>query len=147
MKKRCKDARPTVGAVKRAAEPGTNSCESPDPICILPRAAAVRQTKISGFLLAGAENAIPRCHLRQLTGLSDRDLRRQIQDERLSGSPILSSTTTGGYYLPSSETELEHFVRSMQSRAKEIEAVAAAVEKGNGGLSEQTPYTVPEETL
>lgn len=132
MTKDRKDARPAIGVAGRAAEPGTNSCESPDPICILPRAAAVRQTKIKDFLLAGAENAIPRCHLRQLTGLSDRDLRRQIQAARLGGDPILSSTTTGGYYLPADNAELEHFVRSMQSRAKEIEAVAAAVEKGNG---------------
>lgn len=91
-------------------------------------AAEGRQIQIKDFLLTGAENAVPRRHLRQLTGLSDRDLRRQIQAARLDGAPILSSTTTGGYYLPADNAELEHFVRSMRSRAREIEDVAVAVE-------------------
>ena len=106
--------------------------------------AAGRQIQIKDFLLIGSENAIPRRHLRQLTGISDRDLRRRIQLERLAGVPILSSTTAGGYYLPSSVADLEHFVRSMQSRAKEIEAVASAVEagsteKGRGEMLEISP--------
>lgn len=88
-----------------------------------------RQIQIKEFLLAGAENAIPRRHLRQLTGLSDRDLRRRIQEERLAGTPILSSNDAGGYFLPADESELEHFVRSMRSRAREIENVAAAIEQ------------------
>lgn len=142
-----KESRPSVSGTRTATEAGTVCKTASSSVSYDTTAAAVRQTKISGFLLAGAENAIPRCHLRQLTGLSDRDLRRQIQAARLDGDPILSSTTTGGYYLPADNAELEHFVRSMQSRAKEIEAVAAAVEKGNGGLSEQTPYTVPKESL
>lgn len=90
-------------------------------------ATEVRQIQISDFLLHGAENAVPRCHLRQLTGFSDRELRRRIQEERLAGVPILSDNQNG-YFLPENEQELRYFVRSMRSRAKEIEAVAAAVE-------------------
>ena len=123
-----------TAAYGRAAVPGIHSTT----------AAAGRQIQIKDFLLTGAENAVPRRHLRQLTGLSDRDLRRQIQEERLGGSPILSSTTTGGYYLPADNAELEHFVQSMKSRSREIEAVAAAVENRNigkvhGEMSEISP--------
>ena len=89
--------------------------------------AEVRQTGISSLLMHGAENAVPRRHLRQLTGLSDRDLRRRIQMERLSGIPILADNSSG-YYLPADRTELDMFVRSMRSRSREIAAVAAAAE-------------------
>lgn len=89
--------------------------------------AAGRQIKIKDFLSHGVENGVPRRHLRQLTGLSDRDLRRRIQRERLSGIPILADNSSG-YYLPADRTELDQFVRSMRSRSREIAAVAAAVE-------------------
>lgn len=58
-------------------------------------AAEGRQIKISDYLAHGAESAIPRRHLRQLTGLSDRDLRRQIELERREGSAICSDNLTG----------------------------------------------------
>lgn len=93
--------------------------------------AAGRQIQIKDFLLIGSENAIPRRHLRQLTGLSDRDLRRRIQRERMSGVPILADNSSG-YYLPADKTELDQFVRSMRGRAREIQAVAAAIEQAEG---------------
>lgn len=100
-------------------------------------AAADRQIQIADFLLAGAENAIPRRHLLQLTGFSDRELRRRIQDERLAGVPILSDNQSG-YYLPADDGERARFIRSMRGRAQEIQAVAAAVE-GPGEMSEISP--------
>lgn len=90
---------------------------------------AGRQIQISDYLLAGVENAVPRRHLQQLTGFSDRELRRRIQEERLAGVPILSDNASG-YFLPSDEEEKQRFVRSMRGRAQEIQAVAAAVEVG-----------------
>lgn len=92
-------------------------------------AVEVRQIQIKDFLLTGAKNAISRRHLRQLTSLSDRELRRRIQEARLAGCPILSDNASG-YFLPSDEEEKQRFIRSMRSRAREIEAVAAAVEAG-----------------
>jgi len=129
---------------KEQAETGTACETASSSVSYDNTAAAGRQIQIKDYLLHGAENAVPRRHLRQLTGISDRDLRRRIQLERLAGVPILSSTTAGGYYLPSSVADLEHFVRSMQSRAKEIEAVASAVEagsteKGHGEMLEISP--------
>lgn len=87
-----------------------------------------RQIQVSDFLMRGVENATPRRHLRQLTGFSDRDLRRRIQEERQRGFPILSDNEHG-YFLPADAEERARFVRSMRSRAKEIESVATAVEE------------------
>lgn len=72
---------------------------------------------------------MPLRHLVQITGLPGRDLRRRIQAERLSGVPILSDNISG-YFLPADDQERRRFVQSMRSRAKEIEATAAAVERG-----------------
>lgn len=127
MKER-KEARPGIAVPKRAAETGT-ACETASSSANYHTTAAEgRQIKISDYLAHGAEHAVPRRHLRQMTGLSDRGVRRRIQEERLAGTPILSSNDAGGYYLTENQAELEHFVRSMRSRAREIEAVAAAVE-------------------
>lgn len=139
-------SRPGDCSTRTAAE--TAACERaavPYEDCTM--SAVVRQIQIKDYLLHGAENAVPRRQLRQLTGLSDRDLRHRIQEERLAGVPILSDNTFGGYFLPANDQERRKFVQSMRSRAREIEAVATAVSRGNGGLNEQTPYTVPEETL
>lgn len=89
--------------------------------------AAVRQIQISELLPAGEQNAVPLRHLVQITGLPGRDLRRRIQAERLSGVPILSDNISG-YFLPADDQERRRFVQGMRNRAKEIEAVAAAVE-------------------
>ena len=129
--------RPGTAILGRAAEPGANNHESPESHLNFNTAAASRQIQISDFLLHGQENAVPRRHLRQLTHLSDRELRRRIQEERLSGVPILSDNASG-YYLPADDLERARFIRSMRGRAREIEAVAAAVE-GPGEMSEISP--------
>lgn len=122
-------ARPAVAAAGRTAETAA-ACETTSNSVFHDNTAMeVRQIKIVDFLLAGVENAVPRCHLRQMTGFSDRELRSRIQEERLSGVPILSDNASG-YYLPADDLERTRFVRSMRGRAREIEAVAAAVEAG-----------------
>lgn len=83
---------------------------------------------IADLLLHGAENATPRLDLIAMTGLSDRDLRRQIEAERRSGAPILSDCV-GGYYLPAGEAERSRCVASMRRRAAEIETTANAIEE------------------
>lgn len=122
-----KESRPGVSGTETAAEMGAFG-EAPISFDYHSTAAEGRQIQIKDYLLRGAENAVPRHHLRQLTHLSDRELRRRIQEERLAGTPILSSNDAGGYFLPENQAELEHFVRSMRSRSREIETVAAAVE-------------------
>ena len=105
--------------------------------------AKFRQTGISSLLMHGADHALPLRQLKQMTGLPGRDLRRQIQRERLAGAPILSDNISG-YFLPANDLERQQFVQSMRCRAKEIQAVAAAVEagtseRGRGEMSEISP--------
>lgn len=129
--RRKKESRPSGYDTRAAAETaafGRAAISYGD--CTTP--AAGRQSGfIASLLSCGAENAIPRRHLRQLTGLSDRDLRRRIQRERMSGIPILADNLSG-YYLPADKTELDRFVSSMRGRAREIQAVAAAIEQAEG---------------
>lgn len=84
--------------------------------------------KIYDLLPVGAENAIPKVHLVELTGLSERALRAQVQQERRAGHLILTDCSNGGYYRPNHPSEAIPFVRSMRGRAKEVAAVADAVE-------------------
>lgn len=101
------------------------------------------QIQIADLLMHGADHALPLRQLKQMTGLPGRDLRRQIQRERLAGAPILSDNISG-YFLPANDLERQQFVQSMRCRAKEIQAVAAAVEagtseRGRGEMSEISP--------
>lgn len=93
------------------------------------RSAADSQTfRIADLLSPGAESAIPRRDLMALTGLRDRELRRQIEVERRQGVPILSDNING-YYLPGSDLERAECVKSMRHRSAEIARTAAAIEK------------------
>ena len=74
--------------------------------------------QIIGLLHTGEENAVTARDLAAITGLSVRDITLQIARERQAGAVILSSGK--GYFLPSSEDEILHFIRTMDSRAKQI---------------------------
>lgn len=126
--KNTKKGRPGDSSTRAAAETAAFD-RAPVPCKDSTTAAEVRQIQISDFLSAGEQNAVPLRHLVQITGLPGRDLRRRIQAERLSGVPILSDNISG-YFLPADDQERRRFVQSMRSRAKEIEATAAAVERG-----------------
>lgn len=80
---------------------------------------------IYDLLPVGAEYAISRRQLSQITGLPDRRLRRQIAEERRAGLLILSSTTEvgGGYFRPADTQELRRWVAMMQSHIAAILAV------------------------
>lgn len=88
------------------------------------------KTSIYDLLPVGAEYAISRRELSALTGIEDRQLRRQIAKERRAGVLILSSSeSNGGYYRAASREELQRYVRSMQSRSKEILTVIRTAEE------------------
>lgn len=74
--------------------------------------------KVSGLLHTGKENAVTARNLAAITGHSIREITAQIARERQAGAVILSSGK--GYFLPSSEDEILHFIRTMDSRAKQI---------------------------
>lgn len=78
----------------------------------------------------GAAHAISRRELAALTGLSDRQLRCRIAQERKAGALILSTTEGGGgYYRAASADELRRYVLSMRSQSRETLAAVRAAEK------------------
>ena len=84
--------------------------------------------RIADLLSPGAESAISRRDLMALTGLRDRELRRQIEVERRQGVPILSDNING-YWLSDDPAEIKKFSRSMRRRAAEIRLTAMRVAK------------------
>ena len=82
--------------------------------------------RIERLLSHGAENAVPLSHLVAMTELPARQVRQQIQAERLRGAQILADNQNG-YFLPNSQADVDNFVRSMLHRAHEIARVANTV--------------------
>lgn len=71
-------------------------------------------------LSIGEENALLPDYLKNSLGFSSvRALQKQIESERQQGKVILSSTQPpGGYYRPSSATEIRCFIRTLENRGK-----------------------------
>ena len=88
--------------------------------------------KISDLLGHGQSAAVPLRHLKELAGLPDREVRRQIERERMAGALIISDNQHG-YFLADDPAEAQRFARSMQHRAREILRTARAIE-GAAGL-------------
>jgi hypothetical protein len=92
-----------------------------------------RQPGFIGRLLShGSENGVTLHHLEKMTGLSGREVRREIERERRGGELIISDNKNG-YYLTDDPAEAQRFARSMRRRALEITRTARAVEKAAGG--------------
>ena len=118
----------------RAVENGTASQTAHASTIEFTTPPAERQPfRIADFLHPGAESAISRRDLMDLTGMSDRELRRLIEAERRQGIPILSDNQHG-YFLPGDSAERDRCVRSLRSRAAEIQRTADAIERGGDGV-------------
>lgn len=90
--------------------------------------AARGQFKIEALLMIGKENGLRLADLVRLLNQPERDVRREIQFERLHGVPILSDNVNG-YFLPSTPEDRAECVQSLRGRAKEILDVADAIER------------------
>lgn len=117
-----KSTRPGVAAPERAEIGNAASnfridCTAGNP---------ARQLKISDFLGIGAETGLTIRDLERMTGKPGREIRREIQRERLAGVPILADNRNG-YFLPRNELEKQICVKSMFRRASEIKKSAAAI--------------------
>ena len=99
------------------------------------------QGVVSSFLMSGCENGLHLSELVQLTGWTEREIRRVIQQERKAGKLILSDNKSG-YFLPASEHEVRRFIRSMSNRSREIAEVSRAAEDA---LSRMTGQEVLKE--
>lgn len=120
-----RNARPAVGAVEQAQAGNVLADGYSRDYCTSNFVSG--QILISDYLSAGQENAVPLRHLKNITGIDGRTVRRMIFEERLAGIPILADNQTG-YYLPATQDEKQRCVRSMKHRAKEIERAAEAIE-------------------
>ena len=117
----------------RAVETGTASRQATTSTIEFTTPPAERQPfRIADFLHPGAESAVSRRELMDLTGLPDRELRRLIEAERRQGIPVLSDNQHG-YFLPGDSAEKARCVHSLRSRAAEIMETADAIEQGGGG--------------
>ena len=67
----------------------------------------------------GRENTTSSERLQQLSGLSERDLRKTIEQLRRSGRVIISAVD-GGYYKPANTAELKRFIHKENSRALSV---------------------------
>lgn len=84
---------------------------------------------VAGLLPTGQQNAVPLRHLKELTHLPGREVRRLIQQERRAGALILSDNLRG-YFVAADEEEVRQFVKSMRRRAAEVRLTALYVERG-----------------
>ncbi len=121
-------ARPGAATPERVEDRQTYTDTATNPAYKSTTPAPAGQRSIADLLGVGRENAITRRDLERLTGLDGRSVRLLIERERRAGIPICSDNQNG-YYLPCCKSEKDAFVASMRHRAREIEQVAAAVEK------------------
>lgn len=87
--------------------------------------------KLLDYIPTGAENAIGTRDLLRLSGLPTiRALRKEIHRLRESGHIICSSTDTpAGYFIAADKKEAARFIRSMESRRREIGRAIKAAKK------------------
>jgi len=71
-------------------------------------------------LRIGKENAVTRDQLCILTGRSDRRNRKEIEELRLKGIPIVNMADKKGYYVPETKEELLQYVRVLESYANAL---------------------------
>lgn len=72
--------------------------------------------EISKLIPTGADDGLPMSDLSNLTGLTERDIRKCIEMLRRNGDVICSGVT--GYYRPADVFELREFVNRMTARAE-----------------------------
>lgn len=98
---------------------------------------AMRGCQVASLLGAGEENGIKLTELVQMTGRSERVVRRMIQRKRKNGVLILADNENG-YFLPGNIGEIRRFCRSMKHRAREINTVTLAAERALAEAKGQT---------
>ncbi len=75
-------------------------------------------TRIYNLVPYGQGNAVSREYLTNMTGFSDRRVRRSIERLRVAGLLICSSSSFNGYWKPTKRAEVQQFIDEMDSRAK-----------------------------
>lgn len=78
--------------------------------------------------LCNADEPLSRGQLRMITGLSDREIRRQINELRKSGVRIASSSSTSGYWICKDEDEYRQLRAEMYSRIADMAKAVRAMD-------------------
>lgn len=68
------------------------------------------------FIPIGKENAIKRSELCALSGLSDRNMRREIEELQMQGYRIVNMSDSMGYYIAKNEAEFNAYMKQERSR-------------------------------
>lgn len=71
------------------------------------------------YIPYGKGNAVKREDLRDMLGVSDRDMRRMIAQAR-KDAPIINLSDGYGYYRPNDKDDLLRYILQEQARAKKI---------------------------
>lgn len=100
------------------------------------------QGRIEALLHHGEENALRTSFLCAVTGLSQREVVKEVSRERANGALILSSCRgEGGYFLPSpgerGQRETEACLRTMRARAVKTLQAVYALQKSSQKLTGQ----------
>lgn len=80
------------------------------------------------ILLRRAEEPLTRSQLVSMTGMSDREVRREIAELRKAGVRVASSSKTAGYWLCQTEEDYRHLRAEMYSRIRDIAKTIRAMD-------------------
>ena len=68
------------------------------------------------YIGIGKENSIKRSELCALSGLSDRNMRKEIENLQMQGYRIVNMSDSVGYYVAKNDTEFNAYMRQERSR-------------------------------
>ena len=86
--------------------------------------------ELINLIPVGKKNSITRDELVGATGMSDREVRREIGRLRNKGTPICATIHGNGYFLAESEEEFKQAIREYTAYARSIFKTAAQMKKG-----------------
>ena len=72
------------------------------------------------FIGVGRDNAVPREYLMEATGLSDREVRKEIEKARKNGYIIINRQDGKGYYISDNTDDLLQQYKQNKRRAMSI---------------------------
>lgn len=84
---------------------------------------------IEDLIPFGRNNAVKRADLVNILGMSDRVVRKMIEEARQSGIVIINMQDGRGYYRPEGKEDLEGYIRQEEGRAKSIHRNLKAAKK------------------
>lgn len=104
-----------------------------------------QQGIIESFLMHGGANAVSAEHLMRMTGLDLRQLRKQVELERRSGTLILTRPQ-GGYFLPgegeAGKAEIRTFYLIQRAKAISLLKTIKAAREAIGEIDGQEVFEV-----